>query len=333
MLYIFFGPDDFSIQETLEHLKAQVGPLEVLDANVTKTNVSSCSLEQLKALCSTVPFLSSRRLIILDGLLTLFEGRRSRSRSRNVADHSSWMSLGEYIPIMPSSTDLVLLDGTLDRQGRHNVLLNHLSPLGHVKNFPTLNVNGLRNWIKKRADDLECEISDECVGLMAELVGGNLWMLSSEIEKLSLYCKGRSVSVEDIELLVPFVKEELNIFNAIDMIIEKKYSDGINIIRRLQASGAAGSYVVAMLARQVRIMLLFKDMYSRSVSESQMSARLGITSAWVMSKVREQGRLYSQTDLELLHLGLLEADRAIKTGRITEDTVGEFLIKVFTGLS
>ena len=333
MLYIFFGPDGFSIQEALECLKAQVGPVEVLDANITKTDPSSCSLEQLKALCNTIPFLSSRRLIILDGLLTLFEGRRSRGRSRNADDHSSWMSLGEYIPIMPSSTDLVLLDGALDSQGRRNVLLNHLSQLGHVKNFPSLNVNGLRNWIKNRADVLECEISNEGVDLMAELVGGNLWVLSSEIEKLSLYCKGRTAGVEDIKLLVPFVNEELNIFNAIDMIIEKKYSDGIRIIRRLQAGGAAGSYIVFMLARQVRIMLLFRDMHLRGVSDDHISTRLGITSNWVMSKVREQGRRHSQTDLALLHMGLLEADKAIKTGHITEDTVGEFLIKMFIGLS
>jgi DNA polymerase-3 subunit delta len=330
MLYIFYGADDFSIHEALDHLKAQVGPLEVLDANVTRYPASSSSPEQLQAMCSTVPFLASRRLVIFDGLLALFEGRRASRRNRGAQDtSSSWLSIVEYIPNMPPSTDLVLIDGAIRRD---NALLKQLSPLGEIKEYPFLGGQGLDLWIQERAGSMECVISRQGVRLLADLVGGNLWTLNSEIEKLSLYCKGRTVEVEDIRLLVSFVKE-MSVFNAVDAILEGRYSDALGTIRHLMDDGATGPYIVTMVARQVRLLLLVKDMEGRKVPQGQVGARLGLSSGWVLNKVREQGRRYSATALESLHRGLLETDRAIKTGRIAEGAVGEFLVEVFTGVA
>jgi DNA polymerase III delta subunit len=68
MLHIFYGADEFSIHEALEHLKSQVGPKDVLDANVTRSHVSAYSPQHLQALCNTVPFLAERRMVIVDGL-------------------------------------------------------------------------------------------------------------------------------------------------------------------------------------------------------------------------------------------------------------------------
>jgi DNA polymerase-3 subunit delta len=330
MLHIFYGEDDFSIHEALERLKALVGPPDILDANVTRAQVSALSPPQLQALCNTVPFMSDRRMIIVEGLLSLFEGHRTARRGRGSEDaSSSWLSIVEQIPTMPPSTDLVLLDGGVTK---NNALLNRLASLGQVKEFQPLGGAGLSRWIQERASEKGCTISIEGVSLLAELVGGNLWVMNNEIEKLSLYCQGRTVEEKDVRLLVSFVRE-LSIFNAVDAILEGRYSEALLTIRRLMDGGAGGPYVVTMVARQVRILLLAKDLEWRGVPRGQMGARLGLFSSWVLNKVREQGRRYSATSLESLHRGLLETDRAIKTGQITEDAVGEFLVEVFTGVS
>ena len=330
MLHILYGVDDFSMQETLEHLKALIDPPELLDANLTRVQVSSCSPQQLLALCSTVPFLASRRMVIVEGLLALFEGRRASRRGRGAQDpSSSWLSIIEHIPTMPPSTDLVLLDGAIKRD---NVLLNQLSPLGQVKEFRALSSAGLNRWIQERAAERRCTISREGVQLLAELVGGNLWTMSSEIEKLSLYCQERTVEGEDVQLLVSFARE-MTIFNAVDTLLEGSYSEALRTIKRLMEGGDTGSHIITMVARQVRLLLLAKDMERRGVPQGQMGARLGVPSGWVLNKVREQGRRHSAASLESLHRGLLETDRAIKTGLIAEDAVGEFLVEVFTGVS
>ena len=145
MLHILYGVDDFSIHEALERLKAQVGPLDVLDANVTRGHVSSFSPQQIQALCHTVPFLASKRLVIVDGLLSMFDGRRPSRRGRGNRDASSqWLSMTEYVPDMPPSTDLILLDGPI---GRANAMLDRLSPLG-----PGQGVSGPQ---RRRAEPLD----------------------------------------------------------------------------------------------------------------------------------------------------------------------------------
>ena len=104
MLHILYGSDDFSIHEALDDLKSHVGPVDVLDANVTVSQASAISPGELIAMCSTVPFLAERRMIVVEGLLAQFEGQRSprRGRGRNAqADSSSWLSIVEHIPGMP----------------------------------------------------------------------------------------------------------------------------------------------------------------------------------------------------------------------------------------
>jgi DNA polymerase-3 subunit delta len=329
MLYIFYGSDDFSMHEALENLKSQVGHHDVIDANVTRGHVSAYSPQHLQAMCNTVPFLAERRMVIVDGLLSSTEGRSSKKVKGSEDGSSSWLSIAGYIPSMPPSTDLVLIDRTVRKD---NALLKQLSPLGWAREFVALSGDGLNDWIQERAASMQCTISRDGVRLLSALVGGNLWTLNSEIEKLSLYCLNRTVGVEDVRLLVPFVKE-MSVFNAVDAILEKRYSEALRIIDHLMECGANGTYIVIMVARQVRLLLLLKDMEFRKVPQSKIGANIGLSSGWVLNKVREQGRRYSVTALESLHRGLLETDLAMKTGRIAESAVAEFLVEVFTEVS
>ena len=329
MLHIYYGIDDFSMNEALDRLKAQAGPPDVLDANVTRGQASAFSLQHVQALCSTVPFLASKRMVIVEGLLSLFEGRRTSRRGRGGQDAASeWLALADYVPDMPPSSDLVLIDGAV-RRG--NSLLAKLSPLGEVTEFPALRGPRLNRWIQERASASGCAISGEGVRLLSELVGGNLWTLNSEIEKLSLYCNGRRAEAEDVRLLVPFANE-VNVFNAVDAIMERRFSDAVRAMRRLMEGGATGPYIVAMVARQVRLLLLARDLEAAGVPPSQMGERLGLTSDWLLGKLREQAGRYSTGSLELLHRGLLETDLAVKTGRIAESGVAEYLVEVFAGV-
>ena len=326
MLHILYGADDFSIYEALEVLKSQAGPQDVLDANVSRVQASAITLQEVQALCSTVPFLASRRLVIVDGLLALFEGRRPSRRGRATQDSANdWLALADFVPDMPPSTDLVLLDGAVSRG---NALLARLSPLGEAKEFPALRGARLTGWIQNRAAAAGCAISGEGVRLLSELVGGNLWTLSSEIEKLSLYCDGRRAEAEDVRLLVPFANE-VNVFNAVDAVMERRFPDALRSMKRLMEGGATGTYIVAMVARQVRLLLLTKELEASRVPQPQMGSRLGVTSDWVLGKLREQSSRYSTSGLESLHRGLLETDLAVKTGRIAESSVAEYLVQQF----
>ena len=120
MLYIFHGEDDFSINESLAGLKNSVGPSDVLDGNISRGDVYTYSPNEVISICSTIPFLADRRIVIVDGLLKLFESDGTKTRRQNAKiTHNDWLSIVDFLPIMPSTTDLVLVDGKVSK---NNVL-------------------------------------------------------------------------------------------------------------------------------------------------------------------------------------------------------------------
>lgn len=332
MLHIIYGADEFRIWENLEHLKGLIEPPELLDANLTQVQASSISPQNLEALCNTVPFMSTLRMVILEGLLTLFQGSSRvgrRTRRASAGSSSSWLSIDQYIPNMPDSTHLVLVDNGVDMKSiRNNVLLAKLSSLGEVKEFPILGGNQLNLWIESRAAEIGCKISRAGLKVLADLVGGNLRTMATEIEKLSLYCGARTVEEEDVKLLVSSSREML-IYDAVDNMLDGHYAGAMQVMGRLLKDGESGVSIVRTVALQVSLLIVARDMIDRRVSQEHMSRRLGRPN-WVINKITRQSRRHSVTVLESLYNGLLGSDRAIKSGGLAESDVGKYLVEVFS---
>ncbi len=318
MLHILYGDDDFSIYEAVEALKVNVGLGDVDDGNVIKLDVSSVSAQEVQAMCQTVPFLADSRMIVLRGLLATFENKKNKIAVKE------WQPVFDNIPHFPESTQLVLVDKSLSDR---NTMLRHLDAIGVVRKFPPLKGAELRRWVKARVGAKGCRISEESVELLTQLVGPNLWVMSSEIEKLSLYCSGNIVEVEDIRGLVSSARE-VNIFDAVDAIIGNEYDRAIKIMGDLVNAGS-GNLIIVMIARQVRILLLAKDLERRQIPLSKWQERLGLRGEWMIKRIRNQGGRYSYQLLKDLLGGLLEADFLIKTGALVDDDLGQFLVGVF----
>ena len=141
MLYILYGPDDFSRHEALEEIKKELGNPEMLPANTAILDGQQLSLAQLMHACSAVPFLCPARLVIVEGLLKRFEAKagaaRRKDRSRLESDSGlvEWRNLVDYIKQMPPTTVLALVDNEIKG---NNPLLKSLSPLAKVMAFPFL---------------------------------------------------------------------------------------------------------------------------------------------------------------------------------------------------
>ncbi|TET57086.1 MAG: DNA polymerase III subunit delta, partial [Dehalococcoidia bacterium] len=81
MLYILHGQDGFSLNQAVENIKAGLGEREMIATTTTSLDGRNLTLTELRNSCDTVPFLSSHRLVIVDGLLARFEPKQSRPRS------------------------------------------------------------------------------------------------------------------------------------------------------------------------------------------------------------------------------------------------------------
>ncbi len=240
-----------------------------------------------------MPFLAPSRLVIVEGLLSRFETQDKEKRAAKPRD-SEWQSFKEYLNRMPGSTVLILTDGALKRS---NPMLADVALLAKVQEFKPLKGVQLRNWMQARAKSLGCSISPPALQLLSELVGGNLGLLSIEIDKLCLYAQGRMVEVNDVKSLVAYA-QETNVFSMVDAILERNASKATRLLHLLEDEGAAPAYLLFMITRQIRMVIQAKDMLQQKQAFADIGHTLGISSDYVLQKVREQARAPSMEQLK-----------------------------------
>jgi len=314
LLYILSGQDDFSLTQSLEEIKREIGDQTVLVGSVTTLDGQQVTLEQLRPLCETVPFLAGKRLVIIRRLLERFEvkGRSSRQKkTTRTGRQDEYKSLGTYIGKIPDSTVVVLLESKI---ANNNPLFRELADKAVVKSFPLLRDAQLRQWLRKCVVEEGSSISPQAVELLAKLVGSNLWIMASEINKLTLFTSGRRIEEDDVKGLVSYT-QQANIFAMVDAIVEFRVELAEQLLQRLLQSGAAPAYLLFMLWRQVQMIVRAKELSNQRKPKTEIQHRLGITQEFALRKTLEQASRYSLPRLRGVYHHLLEADLSIKTGK------------------
>ncbi|KPK48277.1 MAG: hypothetical protein AMJ77_00345 [Dehalococcoidia bacterium SM23_28_2] len=328
MLYVLYGRDDFSLREELARIKGELDSDGMLSSNTDVLDGREVSPEQLMAICDTMPFLSANRLVVVEGLLKRFDspGRPRRgargARRENTEALERWLGLAEYAQRMPSTATLVLVDEELSDG---NPLLKAIGSVGQVREFRPLRPGAVLKWILERAQNQGVDISPAAARLLADLVGNNLWLLASELDKLTAYAQGRRIEGADVRALVSEARQ-VSIFAMVDAIVEKRAAVALRLLRQLRTAGAEGGYLLAMVVRQYRLIIQAREMMTAGLSAREMGQRLGITSDFVLQRILDQAQRYSLPRLKTAYRRLLEADVGVKRGHYDEEVALELLV-------
>ncbi|OGO07952.1 MAG: DNA polymerase III subunit delta, partial [Chloroflexi bacterium RBG_13_57_8] len=301
MLHVLIGEDDYSLHQAIEDIKKGIGELSALVSNTAVFDGKTVTPEQLRNACETVPFLAEKRLVIVEGLFERFEtgrksgGKKAPRRVDQAEEIKKWLEIAGRLPPF---TELVLTGGNIRLA---NPLLRELSGTGRVRSFPVLKEAQLRQWVERRVKDAGGAISPPAVAAMVRFVGSDLWSMANEVNKLVLYTAGRRVEEADVKAVVSHAREE-SVFTLVDAVLEFRGGTAQETLQQLLRQGEAPLQLLAMIARQARIILLVKEMQSRGKSPAEMQVRLGLNSDFLVRKAREQSEKYSPARLhELYH--------------------------------
>lgn len=330
MFYIFYGPDDFSIHEALDKIKAGLGDGEMLGVSTVSLDGEHLTLNELKNNCNSAPFLSSHRLVIVKDLLGRFGLDRRKTRAgkgttRTENKLGEWGDMASYVKQMPETTVLILIDGNIKSP---NPLLKKISPLAKIRTFFLLRGENLKAWIQQRVAEEDGSITPKAVNLLAELIGGDLWAMSGEISKLLSYVQGRGIDENDIGQIVSHA-QTANIFALVDAIVEGKTKVAQKALHRLYQEGASPTYILVMITRQFRLIAQAREL-SSGFSQQQIQNKLGLTSSYALNKTLTQAKLYDFERVRKAYDKLLETDLAIKTGKYDDRLALEFLVAELT---
>lgn len=329
MLYILLGQDDFSLRQSLEEIKRGAGDQALLATNTITLEGQKVSSDQLKNICETVPFLAEKRLVIIEGLLERFESKGKPSQKKKAGKAASqkdeYKSLVACLSKIPESTVVVLIDATKIKPS--NPLFKELSAKGEVKvkSFLPLGKNELSQWIQQRVAAGGGAISSQAVDLLVKLVGANLWVMSSEIDKLSMFASGRRIEEGDVKAVVSSAREA-NVFAMVDAIIERKLGAAEQLLQQLLQEGATPTHLLAMLTRQLQMIVQAKELKSQRKPKAEIQSRLGLTAEFAVRKTLEQAEKYSWEQIKNAYSKLLEADTAIKTGKYADELALNILV-------
>jgi DNA polymerase-3 subunit delta len=324
MLHVLYGQDDFSLNQAVEGIKADLGDREMVATNTTRLEGQHLTLSELRNKCDAAPFLSSHRLVIVEGLLGRFDVKQSRTRTgkgKSGNGLGEWEGLDSYLRQMPEPTVLVLVDGEVKG---NNPLLKKLTPLAEPRIFPLLKDKGLKAWIRQRVKDKGGVITPQAVNLLAELIGGDLWAMDGEIQKLLLYSEERPIDEDAVRQLVSCI-QEANIFALVDAVAEGHTELAQRILHRLYDEGVPPTHILVMITRQFRLIAQAREL-KKGLSRPQIQDRLGLKQSYVVDRTLDQAKLYDFEGVKRAYDKLLETDLAVKTGKYNDKLALELLV-------
>jgi DNA polymerase-3 subunit delta len=308
----------------LESIKQSAGDPSLLATNTVTLDGSETTVNELRVACETVPFLADKRLVIMYGLMERFAPRQPLRTA--VRKHESQLInyevFGDIIKGIPPSTILVLIANELKES---NPLFRMISGNAQVKAFPMLKAAQLREWITSRITEEGGSISLSAITLLTRLIGSNLWIMSSELEKLALYANGRRIEEKDVKALVSYTQQS-NVFTMVDAIVEFNIQKAETMLQQLLSEGNSPTQLLTMLNRQMRFIVRARELKQQKLSETEIRSRLGLSADWLVRKTLEQANRYTLPRLKQVYQQLLETDIAIKTGKYDGELALNILI-------
>ncbi len=321
MIYLIYGDDSLSVEETLASLRPDADAAGLGDVNTTTLDGASVSLAELEAAWSTIPFLADQRTVIVRNLLARVEQGRGRGSGRSPTLEGEWAGIGERLAGVPESTALIFVDSSV---GRGNPMLRELRPHSQVHEFRLPSIREMPGWVRQRADRMGAVIEPSAISALVDAIGNDTRLVDMELQKLALYRSGSRIRRQDVEAMVSYVREA-NIFAAVDAALEGRAGIALRTAHQLLEAGRPPTYVITMLARQVRFLILAKDLKGRGFAQDEIGRRLSI-SGYPLTKTMQQEGRFTAERLTEIHRRLLEADLSIKTGAADEEMALDNLI-------
>ena len=322
MIYIIYGTDGYTINDALATIKKGLGDPETLATNTTRLEGQRLAPAALQANVEAFPFFGDKRLVIVDGLLGRYETKTKSSSLKKPPKSTDDISVfADILRSAPATTITVLIDGELKKT---NPLLKGLADKADVKECLPISPSRLPELIKKRTSALGSTISDEAAAELARLVGPNLWVLSSETEKLSLFAAGQRIEIADVRAVVT-ASREVGIFELVDAVMGSRSIQAMQLLQGFLRDGQAPSYIIFMLARQLRLMVRTKSMLTDGASEQFIQDKLKLY-GFALNRTIDQASRFSLPRLKTFYHHLLEADLAIKTSRYDESLAISLLV-------
>lgn len=264
-------------------------------------------VKELIDLCETMPFFADRRVVLLE----------DTGFFKNKCDE-----LADYMKELPDYLCLVFVEDEVDKRSK---MYKAVKSCGRIGEFARQDEKTLMQWaagILKREGK---NITQRDMELLLTMTGIDMGNLRMELEKLITYTGDRNVVTRADIQEVCTTQTQNKIFDMVRAVAEKNQKRALDLYYDLLTLKEPPMRILFLLAKQFRQLLLVKEYTEEGVAQPEMASRLGVPS-FVVRNIASCARSYRISELRQAVTDFVDAEEAVKTGRLQDVLSVELLI-------
>lgn len=294
--YLYYGDEEYLLMQELSKLKNSfLGGQDGLSIEEFK---EKSSVESLIDAAFSVSLFSSKKLIIFNGIPDVRDDYYEHFK-RLFEDNTSDNSVCFVIRKMPD---------------KRKKIVKYLMDTCQTKEFKKFDVWQRDKVIaisKSIVSEQGFEIEDIAINELVDMVGYDLWMLSSNIEKIGTSILPRKkIVLNDVKLYA--CNEEQSVFEFIDAFRKKNKKSVFKYLKDIRKQEEAYP-LLSMLTSHLRLLLLMKSCNTTNVSELVKKAG---KSPFYIKKLVSDLNLWELQDLRKVLSDCHELDYLGKSGKL-----------------
>lgn len=334
MLRLIYGPDTFTAHAKLRETLAAHASGDSEGDSVQFIDGRNATPGAVIEACTQVSMFAVRRVVVVEGLIARFSGagsRRKSGKTRKQAakqdDLGEWKGFSDRVRSLGADSILILIDAEVKEP---NALLDELAEVtDDVTRCPPLRRQELIAWIQVAVAARGGRIDGAAAPRLADIVGPDLWLMNSEVEKLVLYADGQPITVNLVDDMAASAPTP-TIFMLVDAVVERNVRQARRHLDDLYTRGLPPGYVFTMVNRQLRLIAQLHEVKGRSGTQA-LSGELASLPPFALQQATRQARRLSEPETRCALEQVVAADRSIKTGLFTDRMALDMLITEIVG--
>lgn len=318
MIIVITGGDELGIRRRLRELRDEAdGGTGMLETNMTVIDGRDAKPNDILGPASAMPFLSPRRLVLVENLLERFESRPGERRSPRSTDSFAPLFAG-LADGLPETTILVFIGA----RGR-NPMVTALAkiPGVTVEDYPELKGDALLRFIREEAAARGMRLDGASANALATMHGGDTLALSNELEKLALFSMGRPVTKTDVDI-VSAADRDAKIWDYTDAVLDGDLVKALNALRLLlNDTNTEPEGVLASLFTPYRNAATILDLLSAGATPEEIGQAINQRYPNLRDRAISRAKRIGPAGVRAAYGHMVAMDRANKSG-ITDSSVG-----------
>ena len=284
------------------------------EADLEKVESKNLNIQNFITDLRTIPFLSEKRLIVLENFFASNEEDEEDIEPENPYAEKEINPVETLLPVIENLPDFVILvfieEKPLDKRRKQTKKV--------LKMMEAIDCNSLDEktaplWLKNYLEEKNIKPAPGFEReFMAYINSFDEFKMKNELNKLLTYANKKPLTKEMVQTLIP-KPLSITIFNFTDAVSKKDSKSAIKFINDLIDNGTEIFYVFSMIVRQFRILIQVKELSAKGKNEFEIGKKIGMHHYPVKLAI-PQTKNFTFEDLKDIYKALLDIEIATKSG-------------------